>query len=42
MIVGVPTSSNYDIAVKVYKTIITEYYVQNGLELLGTIGGTLG
>ena len=42
MIVGVPTSSNNYIAVKVYKTIITEHYVQKGLELLGTIGGKLG
>ena len=25
-----------------YKTVFTEYYILNGMELIGTVGGTLG
>ena len=42
MSMDVPISSNNYVVAKAYKTIFTEYYVLGDLELVGTIGGTLG
>ena len=42
MSMQVPKSSNNYVVIKPYKTIFTEHYVLSSLQLVGTIGGTLG
>ena len=37
-----PSSTHGNKVSMAYKTVFTEYYILNGMELIGTVGGTLG